>query len=458
MIRPSRHAAPEVATSGKRLVNRREFLACAGWGAGGLLLTGGRAGPRGDRRPRVAAVVTEVSFRRHGHVFLENFVEPYLFDGRWIRPPVVVVSLYVDQFPEDDLAREFSHRYGVPIYPTIAGALCQGGQDLAVDAVLVIGEHGRYPTNARGQVEWPRKRFFDEVVAVFRQSGRVVPLFNDKHLSHRWDWAREMYETATRLGIPFMAGSSVPLAQRIPPLELPTGGEMLEAIALHGGRVESYDFHALEVLQSFVEARRGGESGIAEVRFLAGEDLWRAAAAGEWTPSLAEAALAAGGWRPEDAGKIRPDARGGRDGSFVSHGLLLRYRDGLKGLVLGVGTGGSRWSFACRLAGEADPRATSLYPGPWSKRNLFKALAHAIQAHFESGRAPYPVERTLLVTGILDAEMESRAEDGRPVATPHLDIRYPAPDLRPWRESGASWRILTEEVPEPRGLEVWRGP
>src|SRR5439155_24515603 len=109
-----------------------------------------------------------------------------------------------------------------------------------------------------GQHEYPRKRFFDEIVAVMRPSRRFVPLFNDKHLSYRWDWAKEMTETATKLGIPFMAGSSVPLAQRIPPFELPADSTITEAVCIHGGRIESYDFHALEALQSTVQFRTGG--------------------------------------------------------------------------------------------------------------------------------------------------------------------------------------------------------
>src|SRR5205823_8227909 len=121
----------------------------------------------------------------------------------------------------------------------IAEALCRGGKELAVDAVLCIGEHGNYPVTDKGQVQYPRKRFFDEVVKVFRQSGRVVPVFNDKHLSYRWDWAKEMYDTARELKIPFMAGSSVPLAQRIPPLELPPGAKIKEAVSIHAGGLDS---------------------------------------------------------------------------------------------------------------------------------------------------------------------------------------------------------------------------
>src|SRR5438477_240921 len=120
------------------------------------------------------------------------------------------------------------------------------------------------------------KRFFDEIVAVVRESRKVAPVFSDKHLSYRWDWAKEMYDTAQAMKIPLMAGSSVPLAQRRPPLELPARARITEAVSIHGGGVESYDFHGLEVLQSMIEARHGQETGVARVQFLRGEALWKA--------------------------------------------------------------------------------------------------------------------------------------------------------------------------------------
>ena len=99
-----------------------------------------------------------------------------------------------------------------------------------------------------------------------------------------------------------------------------------------------------------------------------------------------------------------------------------------------------------------EPLATSFYVGPWQNRNLFKALSHAIQTHFRQKRAPYPVERTLLVTGILDAEMQSRYEGGKPQRTPQLEFAYQPIDFRAMREMGASWKIITEETPEPMGI------
>src|SRR6266446_3740363 len=275
-------------------IGRREFLQRSGQFAGGLMLASAlpaSALAAAGKRLKVAAVITTFTYRSHAHVILENFVEPYLFNGKWISPGMDVVSLYADQFPDGEFGRAFAAKYKIPIYKTISEALCLGGDKLAVDAVLSIGEHGEYPVNAKGQHEYPRKRFFDEIVAVFRRSGKVAPVFSDKHLSYRWDWAKEMYDTARELKIPFMAGSSVPLAQRRPPLELPARAKITEAVSIHGGGVESYDFHGLEVLQSMIEARRGYETGVARVQFLQGDGLWKAAADGLWSPQLAQVAL-----------------------------------------------------------------------------------------------------------------------------------------------------------------------
>jgi hypothetical protein len=394
----------------------------------------------------VAAVYTVLHFRSHAFNFLENFLRPYLFNGRRTESGCDVVALYADQTARDgDLTAATARHFRIPVYRTIAEALCRGGRELAVDAVLSIGEHGTYPTSRLGQAEYPRKRFFDEAVAVMRRAGRFVPLFNDKHLSFRWDWAREMYDTARRLAVPLMAGSSVPLAQRRPPLELPAGAAVDEAVALHGGGVESYDFHGLEVLQSFVEARRGGETGVSHVEFVRGDALWEAARRGRWSLPLAEAALAA------QLGRGASLRRAAAEGGAESHGLLLTYRDGLRAAVLKIGRSATRWCFACRVAGERTPRATSLHAGPWGNRNLFAALSHAIQDFFRRGRSPYPVERTLLTTGLVAAAMQSRA-DGRRLETSHLHLRYAAVDFRAFRETGASWKVLTERTPEPREL------
>jgi len=313
-------------------------------------------------RPKVAAVFTEMRLRSHAFHILTSLMGPYLFRGKWTEPGVDVVSFYADQFPNGDMTREASERFKVPLYKTIDEALCLGGKTLAVDAVVLIGEHGRYPKNELGQTMYPRKQFFDQIVAVVERSGRPVPVFNDKHLSYRWDWAKAMYDDAQRLKIPFMAGSSVPLAERRPPIEFPAGEVVEEAVSIHGGGIESYDFHALEVMQSLIEARRGGETGIKHVQLLSGEACQNAMKEGRWSSELVTAAMNA----ERQAGyKRRPTLRFPEEPFVPRHVVLVTYKDGTRGTAMTVGSGGDRWNFACKLKGQKEPLATAFYSGPW---------------------------------------------------------------------------------------------
>jgi len=427
---------------------RRRFLsASAAALAGASLTTRDLPASQPTKRPKVAALFTAMTYRSHAHVILENFLEPYLFNGQRTEPGVDVVSFYADQTPGGDMAQGVSQTYQVPIFKTIDEALCLGGKELAVDAVLSIGEHGSYQSNELSQVEYPRKRFFDAIVATMKRSRRFVPIFNDKHLAYRWDWAKEMYDTARESGIPFLAGSSVPLAERRPPLELPAGSEFEEAVSIHGGPLESYDFHGLELLQSMVESRKGGETGISSVEFLQGDQVLQAAKDGRWSKELAIAAL-------EDELGRKPDTllRVEGEADDPPHALLVHYKDGLKATVLRVGQSSTRWNFACRLKGESAIRSTAFNAGPWQNRCLFKALSHAIQHHFVHGRAPYPVERTLLVTGALEAAMRARKAESKRLDTPHLEFAYAPLDFRAMREMGASWKLITPQMPQPRGI------
>ncbi len=441
--------------------NRRRFMAQCG--AAGVALWAGQMLPgaeRSSKRPKVAAVFTEFRLRSHAYNILENFIRPYLFSGKLTDPGVDVVAFYADQFPENDMAREASQQFGIPLFKTIDASLCLGERELAVDAVLLIGEHGDYPLNDRGQRMYPRKEFFDQIVAVMKRSQRFVPVFNDKHLSYRWDWAKEMYGTAVKHGIPLMAGSSVPLAQRRPAIEMPAEAEIEEAVSIHGGGLESYDFHALEVLQSLVEFRKGGETGISRIELVTGEALHRARAQGRWSKQLVEAAMAA----EHDLDELRqtrprnellpqtPDDLPDRK-SDIAHALLITYKDGLRATVLKVGSSTNRWNFACKLRGQERPLATSFYNGPWGNRCLFKALAHAIQHLFITGQPPYSVERTLLASGALDAAMYSHQQGGKPIDTPHLEFAYQPIDFRAFRETGASWKMITKDTPQPTTFE-----
>ena len=240
---------------------------------------------RSDRPRKKLAIITTVwRYLSHAQHMGDRFLVGYPWEGKWHRPAIDVVALYVDQKPNDDQSAERARSFGFKVYPTIAEALRCGGSELAVDAVLIIGEHGDYPRNEKGQILYPRYEFFREVTRVFEQDGRAVPVFNDKHLSYSFAKAKEMVETSRRLKFPFLAGSSLPVTWRLPPIELPCGCVIDEALMVGVGGSDPMDFHALEAMQCMVERRQGGETGVKAVQLVTGESRLEGRRAGPLVP------------------------------------------------------------------------------------------------------------------------------------------------------------------------------
>jgi len=269
-------------------LTRRQLLA-----AGTGLLGSSLVRPQiSSQKKTVAAIVTmytdDRSLKSHASVIVGRMLEGYAPNNVRTEPRTHVVSMYTDQVPANDLSRGLAEKHHFKIYPTVGAALCLGGDKLAVDAVLIIGEHGNYPTNAKGQKLYPRYELMEQVVDVFRRDQRAVPVFSDKHLSYSWWKAKRMVEWSRELKFPFMAGSSIPVTVRIPELEIPYNTEFENALAVGYGGVDAYGFHTLETLQCMVERRAGGERGVASVQMLEGDDVWkwRDSAEGRWSIPL----------------------------------------------------------------------------------------------------------------------------------------------------------------------------
>ncbi|SVB23880.1 uncharacterized protein METZ01_LOCUS176734, partial [marine metagenome] len=171
------------------------------------------------KRPKIAAVVTIYHKYSHAQHIVDRFLEGYGWESRHHYPEMDLVSLYVDQVGDNDLSQDRAKRFpSMVIYPTVAEALTLGGDSLAVDGVLLIGEHGDYPTNEKGQRQYPRYELFKQITDVYQFSGKSAPIFNDKHLSWKWEWCWEMYDLSRELDFAFMAGSSLPVTWRTPSL------------------------------------------------------------------------------------------------------------------------------------------------------------------------------------------------------------------------------------------------
>jgi hypothetical protein len=421
------------------MVTRRAFLGAAGAGlmagagASGMQPGSGSSSASGPRK-RMAVITTEWRFHSHAWHMAERFIVGYPIDGRWHKPPFDVVAVYVDQHPDNDLSRKRSAEFGFPLHPTVAEALRCGGQSLAVDAVLIIGEHGRYPKNEYGQTKYPRYEFFKQVTDVFRKDGRAVPVFNDKHLSWKWEWAREMVDLSRELKFPFLAGSSLPVTWRMPSIDMPYGAEVEEMLCIAMGGVDSYDFHALETIQCMAERRRGGETGVTAVQGLRGPAVWKAMDAGRWDaggwdPHLFEACLARTQTlaQPPTFSDRYPSREQIREWVKDPVAYRIEYIDGTCATMFLMNGLVGDFTFAARLKNQSEPLSTLFYLPPNPNVVYSAMLMSKAEEMFLTGRPPYPIDRTLLTTGLVEACVRSLGTGQNRVETPHLAIRYQAP-------------------------------
>ena len=393
-------------------MNRREFVATAA------------AAPIAAQstKKRIACLSSTYHVRSHSDNFITRFLEGYWIHEKHYDAPFTVASLWMDQIHPADIGERLSTAYNFPVTKTIADALTLNTGKLAVDGVILVCEHGDYRHNEKQQQLYPRYEFFEQVVNVFKQSGKSCPVFVDKHLSYEWKKARQMYQWSQELKFPLMAGSSVPVTFRRPEYDPPLNIELESALSIGGGWVaDGGIFHILETLQAFVERRKGGETGVRSVQMLKGDEVWKAAQQGRWRRDLLDAALAR---------QLKPSGKKLEEMTAVLG--LIEYRDGFKAATLAL-SGVSEYIVAVKPKG-APPQATLCYI-PIENSNNFSMLVHGITQMIATGKPAIDVHRTLLVSGALAGLMESGFQNGKRLETPDLKIAYKAP-VQSWYAKG----------------------
>ena len=411
------------------MLNRRTFLttAAAALAAPALGLSAPAA------RKKIAFLGTEVRLHSHAQHFLDRHTFGYAWKGGWQAPRFDVASVYIDQFPENDLARQRIKRHDLNQFPSIAEALTLGGEKLAVDGVVIIAEHGQYPRNEKGQHLYPRYEWFKEVVKVFEDSGRSVPVFNDKHLSTTWERCTEMVADSERLGFQFLAGSSLPVTWRLPAIDMPFDAPLTESVCVGYGGVDSYDFHALETAQCMSERRRGGEVGIESVHAVRGEKMWEMLAGSdrEATRRLMVSALCCSHNLPVEGG-FPTDAvtfEWAREALPNTLAYFIQHRDGFRTTMFLTGI--KDFNYAGLRSDTDEIVACQMYlpmPGHGSTTaDFFNPLARHIETLVLEDRAPYPVERTLLTSGMVIGGVDSLHAGEVPVQKPEMKVRYQGP-------------------------------
>jgi hypothetical protein len=197
------------------------------------------------------------------------------------------------------------------------------------------------------------------------------------------------------------------------------------------GGSDAMDFHALEGLQCMVERRKGGETGVRAVQLIEGDAVWKAGEDGRWSKELLTAALS----RSDTPQGLT--VKDGRTQDLVHNGELpklvknpwayfIEYADGLKATLLMLDGALTDFNFAARVKGLGI-QSTQFLLTPEPNVTYSACLVGKVEEMFVSGKAPYAVERTLLVSGILESCLTSRVSGHKRLETPHLRVKYQAP-------------------------------
>ena len=393
-------------------MTRRGFLATSAGSVGAALA-------QNTPPKRIAAIITEYWSGSHADVAVGKYLEGWLQDGMSAGPRSKIVSMYTEHGPASDtirpdISRPMAAKYGVPIFRTIHEALTLGGDDLAVDGVLLIGEHGNYPMNDKAQTLYPRFKMFLEITDTYRRTGRTAPIFNDKHLSYSWIKAKRMVEISEQMGFAMMAGSSVPVAHRRPAIDFPWGEKATKAVAISYSGLDIYGFHLLESLQCMVERRQGGETGVRAIQCLERDAVWKFLDDTPWARRLFDKALT-------HSETLKPGMRQNVKEPAV---FLIEYNDGLEAAAFLLTGAVEDFTVAIDVEGRPEPVSTLMYLQNSRPHPHFGCLVMNVEKMFETGVATYPVERTMLTSGMLDLALESRFQGYKRLETPQLDIDY----------------------------------
>jgi len=430
------------------------------------------------------------SVYRHGsnmQTIADRFLVGYPFEGDWYSPNVKVVSMYVDQAirkadarptefdlamigagrpggggqrpagaqgaagaqsaagarrseaaahpeepgPMSDLSASRSQQFGFRLSRNIPDALRCGGDRLAVDAVLTIVEQDDYPVDNKGRILLPNYDFFQQCAQVFEAEGRSVPYFNHKQLSFSFSEAQSMVKTAEKLKFPLLAGSSMPVTWRLPDTDIPLGAKVTEAVMVGVGSFDGMDFDALDAMQSMLERRKGGETGVKAVQLLEGDDVWVARAANRWSNDLLSSALS------RSDTPLGLTVLDGRTQDLAAPGVLeqlvkdpaaycIEYNDGTKATLLMLNGAIRDYNISARVEGHGLV-STQFFMTPPPNQTYSACLASKINHMYQTKTPPYSVQRTLLTSGILEACLNSRHKLNQRLETPQLAISYKPP-------------------------------
>lgn len=350
---------------------------------------------------------------------LDRFLIGYPRDGQFHRPTVSEVSAYLMLTDESDFGRR-TIDFGLKIAPTAEQAAADA------DAVIIASRK-------------PGSMANDRLLEIaLERASQGSACFVHGALSSSLERGRTLLRLAESRGIHLLAGTPWGVTWRLPETDLPAATPLAEALIVvqrHSsgsggsqGSLPGAELDALEGLLPIIERRQGGESGVRSLRLLEGPEVWRAGDKKLWSWKLLAAALSRSNSPQGDP------VLDGRTQDILGLGLvpklarnpvawLLEHRDGLRSALLVLDGVVADHNFAL---GTRDGRVLSaqLFRAPPPADHHFSRLVAVLEDFFQTGRPPWPVQRNLLIAGLLETFRHPASHSGKTIATPGLDLAY----------------------------------
>ena len=375
---------------------------------------------------KLTFLLEEFSTPSPSQQLLDRFLMGYPRNGGFHKPAVGGISVYLPPTSESDFGMR-REDFNLKVAPTVEQAVD------GADAVVIVPRRPGAMANDR----------FSQIALARLPDGAAC--FIHGALSSNLDRGRALAKLAASRRIALLAGTPLSVTWRLPEVELPRDTALSEALVVvqinpppnqtpnsaqagSQGTLAGAELNALEGLLPVIERRRGGESGVRSVRLLEADEVWRAGRRKLWSWPLLAAALSRSHSPQGDP------VLDGRTQDIVGLGLvpklarrpqawLLEHRDGLRTSILVLDGVVGDFNFAVRAA-DGRIFSAQLFRAPPPVEQHFSLLAAAVEDFFESRKTPWPLERNLLIAGLLETFRSPATRGGEAVAAPGLNIAY----------------------------------
>jgi hypothetical protein len=359
---------------------------------------------------KIAFLVEDFALQTPAQQLLDRFLIGFPRDGEFYRPEGCQIAVYLrdgaGNAEIDRRVKEFGLRREQSIAATVAQA----------DGLVIVPK----TSSAAPDTEL--------VEIALRGVPRGCACFVYGGLSWTLSEAKKLANVASTQKLSLIAGTTLPVTWRLPEVDVAAGARLKEALIVVQGASPAAELDGLEGLLPVIQRRRGGESGVRRIRLLEGTDLWQAGHDGVWSWALLASALSRSDSPQGDS------VKDGRTQDLVGLGLVqtlarqprgwvMEHFDGLRSTVLVLDGVVADYNFAVQTR-DGPVISAQIYRPPAPAQHHFSRLAEVIESFFVRGKQPWPIERNVLISGLLESFGKNSANGGSPLETPALRISY----------------------------------